>query len=407
MNDLSIAAYGIASRLSAMALWHEGRCTWLGADLADDGRRVEFRALGPDVYDGSAGIGLFLAEAAASEGDPGLARSAVGAARHALTRAAGIAPEVAVGFHAGRVGIAAALARIGLLLEEEELIEEGLRLAVATVEEAPPAPGLDVVSGRAGTILGLLLMAELVPTARLVDLARSRGDELAARVLDGDHLTGLAHGAAGIGGALVELFAATGVGEYESAARRAFAYERRLFDPVARNWPDLREPGAISFRCGWCHGAPGIALSRARAVELLGDDSLREEAELGLATTERTTRLMIRSESFDFSLCHGISGNAQVLLDADEMLAGGCSARRELALDVAGWGVESHARTRRPWPCGTHVGESPGLMTGLAGIGLFLLRAAGRPVVTVLLPRLHAPSAAARTTEIGQTHTYH
>ena len=310
------------------------------------------------------------------------------------------------------------MTRTGLLLDEEGLVEDGVALAVATAEQGLAAPGLDVVSGRAGAVLGLLLMADLVPEPRLVDLARLQGDELVARVRDGAervslspagdrgaaHQTGLAHGAAGIGGALVELVAATGAGEYEAAARRAFAYERRLFDPVERNWPDLREAGAVSFPCAWCHGAPGIALVRARAFEVLGDDSLREESELGLATTERTTLLTLRSEGFDFSLCHGLTGNAQVLLEAGEMLGSDRSARRELALDVARWGVEGHARAGRPWPCGTHVGESPGLMTGLAGIGLFLLRAAGRPVVTVLLPRGPAPGLHSRTIEIEETH---
>jgi hypothetical protein len=37
-------------------------------------------------------------------------------------------------------------------------------------------------------------------------------------------------------------------------------------------------------------------------------------------------------------------------------------------------GLERHDGTDEPWPCGTHSGETPNLMLGLAGIGHFLLR---------------------------------
>jgi lantibiotic modifying enzyme len=48
--------------------------------------------------------------------------------------------------------------------------------------------------------------------------------------------------------------------------------------------------------------------------------------------------------------------------------------------------VERYARTRAAWPCGTHTGETPNLMLGLAGIGYFYLRLAQPQVPSVLLP---------------------
>ncbi len=55
------------------------------------------------------------------------------------------------------------------------------------------------------------------------------------------NLTGFSHGAAGMGYALLELYRATGDHRFRDGAEGAFAYERRLYNPDAVNWPDLRQ----------------------------------------------------------------------------------------------------------------------------------------------------------------------
>ena len=91
------------------------------------------------------------------------------------------------------------------------------------------------------------------------------------------HLCGFSHGAAGIGHALAELFAATGDARF-CGGRRA---RLRLRAVVARSRPGPGRTSAASHAAGrdvplptadsWCNGAAGIALSRLRAAELLGD----------------------------------------------------------------------------------------------------------------------------------------
>ncbi|HEV7808427.1 MAG TPA: lanthionine synthetase LanC family protein [Solirubrobacteraceae bacterium] len=54
------------------------------------------------------------------------------------------------------------------------------------------------------------------------------------------HLTGFAHGAAGIGWAFIALGARSGDREYVDAGRAAFAYESLHFDEDRRDWYDLR-----------------------------------------------------------------------------------------------------------------------------------------------------------------------
>src|SRR5208283_1656347 len=109
-------------------------------------------------------------------------------------------------------------------------------------------------------------------------------------------LTGMSHGASGIAFALLELHAATGRSQFLEAARGGFAYEDSLFDPKVGNWPDLRaagDPGTAplppSHGRTWCHGAPGIALARLRAVAL---DPEHATAHLAMARAAITTTLL-------------------------------------------------------------------------------------------------------------------
>lgn len=410
MTDLAGAAAAIGRRLCDAAVWHLSRCTWMGAHQADDGRAVELRPAGPDLYDGSAGIALFLAELAAADGDPVVRRVALGAARHARSSLERIEPAARLGFHAGQPGVGVGLARVGRLLGEDELVEAGVRVAARVADDGQRSRWPGLMSGLAGGIAALLVLADVADEPRLLRLADGFGEDLIALASRREEawcwtysghpasagLTGLGLGAAGVGWALLELSRSSGAAAFEAAARGALAYERGLFDPAEGNWLDLRATDGPSFHCAWCHGAPGIALARARAHELLGDDDLRGEAEVALATTERATRAMLASGRFNYSLCHGLAGNALVLMEGERLLGADGSPRSALAREVAEAGVDAYARRGRPWPGGTHVGEVPGLMTGLAGIGTFLMRAAGRTGPSVLLPRAAPVGAAVR-----------
>jgi lantibiotic modifying enzyme len=189
-------------------------------------------------------------------------------------------------------------------------------------------------------------------------------------------LTGFLHGAAGIAWALLELAVVTGEERFRAAASAARAYERSLFSAEAGNWPDLRQLGPLvrrqncddfRFPVAWCHGATGIGLARLRAMRHCHDPRLRAEVHAALQATVN------RGSSGNHSLCHGDLGSAELLLQASA------------ALPDPRWRTEvgRHAHAivesidRAGWRCGTPGGvESPGLMTGLAGIGYGLLRLA-------------------------------
>ena len=133
----------------------------------------------------------------------------------------------------------------------------------------------------------------------------------------------------------------------------------------------------------WCHGAPGIGLSRVRAYALTKDETYRREAEAAISGTYRP--LAMPAAADNFSLCHGLGGNAELFILAADVL--GDERYRSVAESVGDRGLQGIHLPRNPWPCGVlSGGETPNLMLGLAGIGHFYLRLYdSRAVPSVLL----------------------
>jgi hypothetical protein len=399
VDGLAVAAE-IGARLVREAIWHADHCNWMGAPLADPRQaRVVSQALGPDLYAGTSGVALFLAELAAVTGDAAIGRTASGAIRQALAQAGTISSPARRGLYTGWVGIALAATRVGRLLDDATLI--GRARDLLRMLPADGAAEHDFLSGTAGAVAGLLVLAGALDDPALVVRAADLGDALiaaadksaagyswAARAIrPARNLTGLAHGAAGIGYALLELYAVTGDAAYRAAAEQAYAYERHWFDADAGNWPDFRVAAgrsrrARAFAVAWCHGAAGIALTRLRAHALLGDARYEAEAAVALATTRRAAAAALAADGPDFSLCHGLAGHAEVLRAGSPGPAVG-----DLVAAVAARGVATARAAGGAWLCGTGGGETPGLLLGLAGIGLFYLRLHAPETPVPLLPR--------------------
>jgi lantibiotic modifying enzyme len=242
-----------------------------------------------------------------------------------------------------------------------------------------------------------------------VDFAAGLAERLmAAGVRDGDSLawssaraskmelgprplTGLSHGTAGMGLALLEVAARTGRDDLREAGEAAFRYEKRLFSAERQNWPDLRvfdsaaPPRALSsYSIAWCHGAPGIGLARLRALQLFpGDEQWQSDAVSAVRTTRGRLAQLLSDHRCDATPCHGIAGLLELLLTASE-------PHRDPDLTheaLEAWRVllSFHA-ANSTWPSGfPSRGRSPSLMLGLAGVGQALLRAASPSTVRSVL----------------------
>lgn len=339
-DRLLAAACSVADQIVARHLAHGDRVNWLGLELVDDTRWMVL-PMGASLGTGYLGVSLFLAQIADLTG---IARYATMAHRalHGLPtlfdlmarRPDLVAAIGAGGFH-GFGGIAYGLARLAGLLDDPGLRDAtrtAIDLAAAAAKEPGP-PG--VASGAAGCLAAMTAVhTELgLPTA--ATLARDCADGLAdlARTADLSQAPpGFLDGAAGIAWAL-------GQGTISQA-----------------------RPGDL----GWCAGAAGLAMAGGPTEALLAH----------------------RPVHADLSLCHGELGIAEALTvyaTAGDQAA--ATARRRLA------GLILDVHTRHGDHCGTPGGvPTPGLLTGLAGIGYGLLRlgfADRVPSVLLLEPTPH------------------
>jgi hypothetical protein len=382
------------------AVWHNGCCNWVGTDDGGGAVRSElagkqFCALGPDLYSGTSGIALFLAELYSATGHAGARCCALGALRQALARFDAMEQRVPRALYTGWSGVALAATSVGLLLGESEIVDRASRMlrTIMSVEEYLHAE-FDLISGKAGAIIALVVLNELSHDHSLVEIAVRIGDELlrsaerrefgyswrSPKIYAQRNLTGFAHGTAGVGFALLELFRLTGKSRYREGAEQAFRYERHWFDREACNWPDFRRQLGESknkqsvprFATAWCHGAPGIALSRLRAYELIEDPVCKDEALAALRTTSQITNVWMRFGSGSYSLCHGLLGNADILLYGWQVLGQEFRDGLALARTAAAARIANLPTSQRVKPCADI--EPLGLMLGLAGVGYFLLR---------------------------------
>jgi hypothetical protein len=434
------AAQRIGRRVASLAQWEGDACTWqvMSPDRANPGvRRAVAATASGTIYEGTTGMALFLAElyAATGRADAELARAALGAVEYGL-REGETAAENSFGYHSGRVGIAYSAVRVGELLDRPELFARAEALLRPLVGNEARDMGMDVIAGGGGAIPALLAIAGRVDAELALGIARRLGDQLiatASRDPEGmswatmrsssiRNLCGYAHGAAGIGHGLLELYAATGEGQYRYAAEQAFLYERAFFNAEESNWPDLRHtelgeyqfegrmdelrdrmrsnnplpPQPPRYMAAWCHGAPGIGFARLRAYQLLGDPVYLEEARASFVSVERSLAAEL---GMNFSLCHGRGGNADTLMEGARML--GEPELLRVAHETALAGIERYEDAGEPWPCGTMGGVSdPGLLLGESGIGMFLLRLA-RPEVPSPLFITAPDDGAARGGEAG------
>jgi hypothetical protein len=88
-----------------------------------------------------------------------------------------------------------------------------------------------------------------------------------------------------------------------------------------------------------------------------------------------------------YSLCHGLAGNAEILLEGARAFAASAPRMRKLALEIADEGIEKHGKSGQRWPSGLPAGDTPALMLGLARTGYFCWRLSERAAPSVRMMR--------------------
>jgi len=421
--DLRKALIGEARLLGdwfeRMAIRDGEDLTWVTLDL-----REGTWALYPcseDLYAGVPGISFFLGYLASVTGEERYAAVARAGLWTLLRRIPHTAEAIrTIGLYQGWGGIIYTLTHLGRVLGDRALLEEAERLVEQIESRLEGDAELDVVGGAAGAVTGLLALYSATGSSRALAAARRCGEQLLAaarpagagigwpiRIAGDEPQAGFAHGAAGIATSLVALADATRDERFRDAARAAFHFERERLWPQLDRWIAEDEAGAAGgsgaatatrqaerdLPMSWCYGAPGIALSRLRLLRGGGggDDGARDRDASAHDDLVRAAMLTLdRGFGTNHCLCHGDLGNLDVLAQAaplirDERLDAGIAPLTRAILA---------AIRDEGWRPGTVAGvESPGLMNGLAGIGLGLLRMAAPDCVPSVLGMDPPPAA--------------
>ncbi len=394
------AACAVGNRLCEQVLQgEEGEANWIGLTCISD---YVWRLLpaGIDLYNGASGIALFLAYLGAITGETrysAVARAALVSIQKQVEGVKGYLKSL--GAFEGWGSLIYLYSHLGMCWNAPELFrqaEEIVKLLPMLIEEDD---ALDMISGAAGCISCLLCLYQVTRSPYVLAIAVQCGHHLAANTLSprkgtGQRattvpLTGFSHGVAGYALSLLRLAALNGEERFRQAAIEAMAYERNTFSPEKQNWPDLRDLSMrVKSEAGdgphymvtWCHGAAGIGLARLASLPYLDDDVTREEIAIALKTT------LTQGFKMNHSLCHGDLGNLEVLLAASRVLND--PQYREHVDDLSA--VVLNSIETYGWYTGVPLSvETPGLMTGIAGIGYELLRLAEPekvPSVLVLAP---------------------
>jgi type 2 lantibiotic biosynthesis protein LanM len=339
---LLAAACAVGDQIVARSMTERHRVNWLGLELVDDRQWVVY-PMGASLTTGYLGVALFLAQLSEVSGIARyaeVARSAIRAVPQLLDTLSGrtdLVAAIGCGGYDGLGGITYGLARLAGLLADSA-IWSWTRTAVQLAGTAPDAPGW--AGGSAGCLAAMTAVHSELGLGSAARLATVCAERTLQHVSDGGLTSGFASGLAGMGVALAR-YAATERGDarHERAAQEAL---RGL----------TGNPGAL----GWCAGVAGMATARTWV-----------NADLEPDVQTLANRAVLR----DLSLCHGELGIAEALtvIAASGRCPSAAPARRRRA------GVVLEAIDRYGPSCGTPGWvATPGLLSGLSGIGYGLLR---------------------------------
>lgn len=402
-DALLAAACAVGDRLETLALRGGNDASWLGLTSVK-GQQWVLVPLGADLYGGLPGIALFLGYLGSltqEERYTTLATATLTTLRRYIER--GQSSFSSIGGFGGWGGIIYTLTHLSILWDDAALLAE----AESIIDLLPPLieqdAQFDIVDGAAGCIGSLISLYQCKPSQRTLAVAVQCGEHLLAHAAHMDQgvawitdiaprpLGGFAHGASGVAWALLKLAALTNDERFRVTALAAFEYERSLFVPEQGNWRDLRELETLRlatrveediFITAWCHGAPGIGLARVSVLQQVDDAVVRAELNTALQTT------LLDGFGLNDSLCHGDLGNLELFIQAEQMLG---DARWRSQIDRISATILQRI-AQEGWQCGVGLSvETPGLMTGLAGIGYGLLRLANPTCVPAVLV-LEAPA---------------
>lgn len=333
------------------------------------------------VFNGVAGIGLFLADYARIR-DAGEARAlALGANRWCMAHSHETDNE---SLYRGRSGIGISWLKYFALTQDGEALINAKKIGDGILS-LDPGPVTDVFKGSAGEALFLIRLWHASQDEKYLQGAIRNAIWLNS-VVKRDNMgcywpmnierephppmPGFAHGISGHAYFFLALFEATGDQRWANLVCDVAETLNRLAiqNHVGLNWPYVAGH-TENIPCQWCNGAPGVGVFWVKAFEVLNDKAYLEKA---IACGETTFNYGdVRNNP---SQCHGLSGNAELFIELFR------ATKNQIWLDrafVFAKQAMAYCETTPEgirWQADDPGFYSPDFMCGASGVGHFFLR---------------------------------
>ena len=293
-NNLINKAILIGNKIKNESLISEDKSiNWLNYEYLDENKKdlIRIMPMNDSLYNGKIGISLFLSAlyyVTKNEEYKDLAIKSLISIKNIINSnkldyKKNISLQMTIGGLSGLGSLVYTFSKMSYFLNEKSLLLDAKNISnLITFERISDDNQFDIVNGCSGTILALLSLYSFTGELDLIEKAIFCGNHLINNRIKYKNfpkawvninkkipLTGFSHGASGISYSLIKLFEQTKNINFLDVAVEGINYEKKVFSVKNLNWPDFRNENEINFIKSWCHGAPGIGLSRLMETEIL------------------------------------------------------------------------------------------------------------------------------------------
>lgn len=228
-----------------------------------------------------------------------------------------------IGGFTGLTGILYSLHHLAIIFDDKKLLDECLHYTKMYKKFILNDRIYDVMGGSAGALFFILNLYKEYKYQWMFDIAESLVQHLINSSISQSKgvswppphnqevpYIGFSHGNAGIAAALSQFYKISPSKNLESVIEQSLIYENSFYNHDEMNWYSVQTD---RYPIAWCHGAPGILLSR-KLIEKnnLNFNFLNDNLINSLLTTINA------SIESNYSLCHGELGIVDILLKVYE-----------------------------------------------------------------------------------------
>ena len=377
-----IGDYLINNRFTGINLDNNIDCSWIGSKVDKmDNNDWSYQVCDVDLYDGNSGIALFLLylwKETKNKKYLDVALEAIEPIKLKIKHNI-FNKENLSGAFKGASGLFYVLNKFGKVLKDEAY-DKFIKNNLSILDRLSEIDNIyDLIGGNVGLIAVLLSIYQNTLDYELKESMLKVCYKCVKRLKENitiengnDYIinknalkySGFSHGTCGLIAYIYKLYTITMDKEIYVFFSKLLKYERETFkSEKMQDWHISTENDDLSY--GWCHGSPGILLSRVILKELgYKDEIIDFEVNIAL------TNILKFGIGNNISYCHGDLGNIDILLYYSKVFND--KKVDEIARDMLNRLYQNTLKDN--W---NNINKSyskfKGLLIGISGIGMFLL----------------------------------